>query len=183
MSTPGENVTDNQVSFIKHLVIRNTEERRAFVHRMRAAQETGAFCGYCARTLAPDEPVALCVYKTWQHGHGMTGRAPICDTCMKVPGRRGLFALRTEYEGLWLRGTCENCGRRLIVPPDGRRKHACCSDRCLLAVKKAARHRVRSFTCDTCGAPFPPARTDSRYCSGACRQKAYRARGVAGRQE
>jgi len=176
MSTPGDSVTANQLCPITHLVIRNADERRAFVQRMRAAQETGGFCGYCARTLAPDEPVALCVYKTWQHGHGMTGRAPICDDCIKVPGRRGLFALRTEHERLWLGAHCENCRRRLIVPPDARRKHACCSDRCLRAVKKAGRHRVRAFTCDTCGATFPPARTDSRYCSPACRQKAYRQR-------
>jgi len=30
--------------------------------------------------------------------------------------------------------------------------------------------------CETCGAEFTPNRNDARYCSSACRQKAYRAR-------
>ena len=29
--------------------------------------------------------------------------------------------------------------------------------------------------CDQCGDPFTPIRADARYCSPACRQKAYRA--------
>jgi len=176
MNAPAESVTGNQARLFTYIDIRNTEERRAFVQQMRAAQETGAFCGYCARTLAPDEPVTLCAYKTWQHGHGRTGRAPICNDCMKVPGRWSLFTLRTEYQGRSVRVRCENCRRPLTLASDRRRFHAVCSDRCLRSVKKAARHRVRSFTCDTCGATFLPARTDSRHCSPACRQKAYRQR-------
>jgi hypothetical protein len=30
--------------------------------------------------------------------------------------------------------------------------------------------------CETCGAEFTPSRNDARYCSSACRQKAYRSR-------
>jgi hypothetical protein len=42
----------------------------------------------------------------------------------------------------------------------------------------------RGRACDerecVCGRPFRPTRADSRYCSAACRQRAYRLRGVAG---
>ena len=32
--------------------------------------------------------------------------------------------------------------------------------------------------CDTCGDTFTPKRTDSKYCSSKCRQKAYRQRSI-----
>jgi hypothetical protein len=32
------------------------------------------------------------------------------------------------------------------------------------------------FCCDRCGGRFEPSRSDARYCSNACRQKAYRLR-------
>ena len=34
-----------------------------------------------------------------------------------------------------------------------------------------------AVTCQGCGRPFGGARSDARYCSGACRQQAYRQRG------
>ena len=39
-------------------------------------------------------------------------------------------------------------------------------------------HRSRKgpCACETCGAPFTPTRSDGRYCSSPCRQKAYRQR-------
>jgi hypothetical protein len=42
------------------------------------------------------------------------------------------------------------------------------------------RRRARTdLRCDPCGEPFTPPRADGRYCSAACRQKAYRARKAA----
>ncbi len=35
---------------------------------------------------------------------------------------------------------------------------------------------VRSRLCDACGSEYKPSRSHSRYCSGPCRQKAYRER-------
>jgi hypothetical protein len=40
----------------------------------------------------------------------------------------------------------------------------------------ATPYRVSSRSCDTCGQEFRPWRGDARYCSTACRQKAYRSR-------
>jgi hypothetical protein len=38
------------------------------------------------------------------------------------------------------------------------------------------RSRNGLHCCETCGESFTPTRSDGRYCSGACRQKAYRRR-------
>lgn len=40
--------------------------------------------------------------------------------------------------------------------------------------------RGESRACPVCADDFRPTRADSRYCSAACRQRAYRLRGVAG---
>jgi hypothetical protein len=54
---------------------------------------------------------------------------------------------------------------------------AACSRRCTDRVQLASR-RVRhdERECEQCGETFTATRRDARYCSGACRQRAYRAR-------
>jgi hypothetical protein len=37
-----------------------------------------------------------------------------------------------------------------------------------------ARHRHKQRRCKTCGTPFTTTRSDARFCSNACRQKAHR---------
>lgn len=51
-----------------------------------------------------------------------------------------------------------------------------CSQRCTERAAAARRRAVVPATCKSCGDTFTPARSDSRYCSNACRQHAYRAR-------
>jgi len=53
-----------------------------------------------------------------------------------------------------------------------------CSKRCTeIAAKRRRRHATTSErSCETCGETFAPPRSDGRYCSNACRQKAYRKR-------
>ena len=53
--------------------------------------------------------------------------------------------------------------------------------RCALDAQNALLREQRAQaradrTCQTCGAVFTPARADGRFCSGACRQAAYRQR-------
>jgi hypothetical protein len=77
---------------------------------------------------------------------------------------------------------CTGCGRRVIH--DTNRKSPlfpiCGEEACRrAAVAASARERRRgrppSVTC-VCGTKFAPTRTDARYCSSACRQRAYRKR-------
>jgi hypothetical protein len=39
-----------------------------------------------------------------------------------------------------------------------------------------SRNGDRRFSCDQCGGQFEPTRSDARYCSSPCRQRAYRRR-------
>jgi len=76
---------------------------------------------------------------------------------------------------------CPVCGvRHTGLPTYGRFRGYCwpCRDaaRLALARKRRAQRRANR-TCEHCGATFTPTRADGRYCSGACRQAAYRERG------
>lgn len=52
-----------------------------------------------------------------------------------------------------------------------------CSPECRRELRNSSRRLERQeHKCETCRQPFTPPRADSRYCSPACRQKAYRQR-------
>ena len=196
MSTPGEtlriingdtmspliirNAQDSDADLIEQCAARNTPELHA---RMVAAWRTGETCGACGRLFETLEPAALCewVDRTARYRY-RSWLVPVCLGCMVLPSLARPWRLRGEvYDCAFkpiIETACDACRRPLRVVLDRRRRHVCCSDRCLQKVKKTERIARRAFTCATCGAAFQPARTDSRYCSGACRQKAYRARGV-----
>lgn len=65
-------------------------------------------------------------------------------------------------------------------------RHHFCSEACkrkqasqryaAIARQRRAEARGPSRQCAVCGEPFEPARADARYCSPACKQKAYRVR-------
>jgi hypothetical protein len=79
--------------------------------------------------------------------------------------------------------SCDQCGRPVFFDVSRRIPlHAVCGDICRSAVKlaQARARRARRFrpqaTCSICGKLFRPIRTDARFCSGTCRQRAYRQR-------
>ena len=51
-----------------------------------------------------------------------------------------------------------------------------CSKHCGEQGYNARRRKSAPTSCAGCGETFTPARSDARYCSGACRQRAYRQR-------
>ena len=74
---------------------------------------------------------------------------------------------------------CPVCARRVVMRRDGSRPPWYCSTEChadaeQLRRKQRTRRALPSRSCPTCAAPFVPRRSDARYCSGACRQKAHR---------
>lgn len=86
---------------------------------------------------------------------------------------------------------CEACGRPVLAlhpafkqtPPmysDRSPPAVVCDDRCRheaqLARQRERRAAERRTDCAECGETFTPARSDAKYCSGACRQRAYRKR-------
>lgn len=70
---------------------------------------------------------------------------------------------------------CQVCGLPVVLPPDKRRRIVTCSDTC------RARHYARpavtptQHVCGGCGQAMT-GRPDRRFCSSACRQRAYRRR-------
>jgi len=151
-------------------------------------------CGDCGRALAPDEPVwtgfTTATGTRWVH--------PVCDRCQPR------YATRPLPCYWYTPAPCEWCGRavaflvpfsrvRRLVPywwrPDAdravnvapRHRRVFCSTYCrqrdASSQRVAARARARQRACQTCSVAFTAARSDGRYCSQACRQRAYRQRG------
>jgi hypothetical protein len=136
-------------------------------------------CATCKRILRSDEPV-------WRKrvgiGRGMFGGrrtaiVPVCEQCIG------------DDPCVHSVGPCKNCGRTVhdTAWPFPRRFIYCCHH-CELthqSARLAAASRQRradargsSRSCVECGDHFEPRRTDSQYCSTACKQKAYRKRAL-----
>ncbi|OKO83156.1 hypothetical protein AC629_22920 [Bradyrhizobium sp. NAS80.1] len=69
--------------------------------------------------------------------------------------------------------TCKGCGQRMRLNEAFGRKIIACSDRCAQRERRQ-RHRQRSRAVCICGIRFVPKRRDAKFCSAACKQKAYR---------
>ena len=145
---------------------------------IRKAKRTGTCCAKCARQLEPSEPVWRVrvsfgpgFFGRWSHGV-----APFCKACVEPKDRH------TSAR------PCEGCGRPVhyipswcspYAPPP---RHALCSDACkgrqqsATARRRRAEARGATRVCACCGEHFEPARADARYCSTACRMRAYRRR-------
>lgn len=152
-------VTDDDPERQRHLNICN-------------ATHHGSHCAVCARELKPDEPVWREPIQTGCNFYGWAKYwlAPRCRQCAEGP------------EGYYEARPCMGCGRTVNTP--WHRAHskitACCEDcrdKAALAAARAVRRKARGHPiCPECQETFEPTRSDSKFCSGACRQKAYRKR-------
>jgi hypothetical protein len=166
--------------------ILNEEECR----RIGRARYDASLCGRCGTAIAPGEPVwrAHCWVELAaemameEDGHPNTGRylAPTCSAC----------APPTLYPDLYpnyAARPCEGCGRAVYENPGSwyrpRRipSRAYCCIRCRWAAQARRRSERRAERrshrrCRSCGEPFQPGHLWARYCSAACRQRAYRQR-------
>jgi hypothetical protein len=149
------------------------EERQARHRLIKAAARTASQCPGCGKALAANEPVwRVCVSLGVFFGSWHYRIAPHCERCKPEPP----FA---HYEDA---AACETCGRTVHDPLTIRySRHTFCCDDCRkraeVAIARQKRNAAKSTTtCDTCGKIFGPAREDARFCSAACRQKAYRQR-------
>jgi hypothetical protein len=150
-----------------------------YERNIRNAARTCKQCAECGRALAANAPV-------WRArlplGWGRPGRpgvhpgmryaiAPVCARCKP---RGGFLFLPAQ--------PCITCGRP--VHDDDTllaRKWTICCEACARVARLAAARQRRSEArgtrkCDICGETFEPTRTDARFCSSICRQRAYRRR-------
>jgi hypothetical protein len=134
-------------------------------------------CARCTSPVGPGEPV-------WRRqaylGPGMLGGhrfglRPHCAAC------------RGNDAWYWEPRRCECCGREVNYRIDGRRhRRTFCCERCATIIlvaeanakarRRRAEKRGATSTCPACGETFEPGRADAKFCSAACKQKAYRRR-------
>jgi hypothetical protein len=133
-------------------------------------------CKLCHREMTPADPV----YRVLGRGPSVTAHtvSEICAKCWAATDWSWPFPRQ------WRSALCERCGRPVIYDRRQRLKHVVCSRECRLAVYRAietakCRSRVKPQPCALCGASFQPKRSDARYCSVACKQKAFRRRTVS----
>jgi hypothetical protein len=167
----------------------------------------GRYCGQCFRDFAPGEPVWLCIRHTYTAGSRDAGAliAPVCRDCWltkKWDDWNGLRLAGARWAGYWADRfipdewgrPCAGCGRIVVSgyghswrrDEDYWHRGSACSEDCrdkARADRRADRRREakKGRTCEVDGNPISPAaRAGARYCSPACRQKAYRQRAANG---
>jgi hypothetical protein len=87
---------------------------------------------------------------------------PVCDACVKPK----------EQAATTIRRRCTECDQRMQVPVAYASE--VCSSRCYQRRRRALRKAAARALCQVCGLIFTAKRSDARYCSDACRQKAFR---------
>jgi hypothetical protein len=97
---------------------------------------------------------------------------PVCDACVT----------EAELADATIDATCGGCGQRMRLsqwpyPHWGVSRCRSCSDRCAQRARRRQRRAELRAVCAVCNETFSPRRADARFCSDACRQKAYRQRG------
>lgn len=91
----------------------------------------------------------------------------VCSAC----------ATPAEQAAATKQDVCRGCEQPLLLPPRYRSRVAVCSSRCAQRCRRRERREWRrSISCRGCATVFQPSRSDSHYCTAACRQKAYRRR-------
>jgi hypothetical protein len=141
--------------------------------------------GHCTRCEKPLEDSARMVVEQvyWQFlgsGENTVGFhqqeiVPVCSEC----------ATPKEQAEAYSNIICGGCGLELYTSRfEGARLKRTCSTRCEQRVRRARHQHMRpAIQCQVCKKPFKPYRTDAEFCSGRCRQWAYRRRqnpGIAG---
>jgi hypothetical protein len=141
------------------------EEWRANLHRARQLNEAATHCYDCGAQL----DVIVVRARVFVGGWGRRALAPLCPACARRP---------TDEP----RPCDGGCGRLVAHAHRRPRRHRFCSDRCERRFYSAeARDRRRQARadrrCDHCGDPIDDdRRADASFCSGRCRQAAFRAR-------
>jgi hypothetical protein len=152
------------------------KKRQANLERLVHAQRHALMCGLCGKPFAAGEVIWRGTAPSPSSSGIRPTLAPMCDLCRCKGKNQGFDYLWAEAEA------CERCGRpvRNLKVPITNRRYVTCSEDCRRSVQKARASDLRALArlkvCATCREPFEGSRSDSRYCSPGCRQKAYRKR-------
>jgi hypothetical protein len=124
-------------------------------------------CPRCQRSLAKEDPVIrIRARSDYRRPAPVVG----CLVCSEA-WADSRSARCVEYP-------CEHCGRPVLIRGNKIKRIACspyCRGQLDNALARARRAKDRrEHSCQICSAPFDPSRRDAKYCSNACRQRAYR---------
>jgi endogenous inhibitor of DNA gyrase (YacG/DUF329 family) len=156
-------------------------------HRLYERRSRAGQCAHCAHRFQPDEPVWRLCQRLGQGFYG-TIVVPLCAACWPKASTwpADEFSGPITHEWVTYSGNCVACGRPVHQTDWRRVRHHYCSDRCRnahspgyqagLARQARAEARGPSRPCSECGEHFEPRRSDARFCSPRCKQKAYRKR-------
>ena len=150
---PGKRPVTDSVSNIDNKPIRVTPSKP---DREYFDNEPGKprICRLCGKQI---EPIRIA-----------TSKWPVlfCDDCVK-----------TKHENWWYQ-RCRGCG---VWMNRDREKYCCSECQREAEARRKREHRQQwrmNKTCPICGEKFTPKRADAKYCSAACRQRAFRKRQV-----
>lgn len=166
-------------------------------HLRRAQNRNGPniWCWCCERLIPRTEPVYRCRTCTrggGAHHHG----AQLCADCWAKPAEERRSTQLDFFGGLhtyictqllspWSDETrahpqpCDGCGRPVVTGYNDYRRWTVCSEPCRVAARREHQRAERVDApdrCVGCGAPMPGGRRGRRWCSPACKQRAYRER-------
>jgi hypothetical protein len=140
------------------------------------AKATAETCGMCGRDMAPTETVVIRSMPSYSVSGGRSF-VPVCAECGKLGERSA------EMQ------PCYWCDRPVFMLYEvwaarPNRIGVFCCDRCRYKwhnrrhseIRKRQRQRFLAKTCEVCGEAFTATRVDTKTCSPACRQRAYRRR-------
>lgn len=156
--------TDQTIVRVKLFII----ETRNFMGTYEHAEPAGhvMLCGPCWDT-APPDPDPWAPDPRRNNGHAPWRR--VGDAQFRIGRRPGQFP-------------CAWCGRPVLADVS-RRKYPSCSKRCQVYTSQQhhgttrdryRRPRAAELACRSCGASFAPRTYQQKFCSHACRQRAYR---------
>jgi hypothetical protein len=136
-------------------------------------------CQKCARLFSDGEPsyrISAHSGVRWGDGHyGAVGL--VCADCMAI-----ITTINTGPRPLRDPKPCRMCQRPVFHDLRRREpKYIVCSPECRSAVYDEYRASVRAARrpprpCEHCGTMFIPAKAHAKFCSAACKQRAYRLR-------
>jgi hypothetical protein len=165
------NAADAAIDRLEALLGSSTPEEREY-GALRAKSTKGTHCLDCGHEYEADEPIVIGKVEMppypWS-GQIRYWQVTRCQNCVDLTGC-------TPY-------SCETCGRDVYKRNRWRSLHifcsALCSSRHYNALQREKRLKNRQKQCAQCGAGFTGTRSDSKFCSAACKQKDYRQR-IAG---
>jgi len=152
------------------------KERQSLGRQIARARSNGKTCGLCGKAFGAGAVMWRGETTASRDPGAPPFLVPMCDQCRSRDPALAWDAEWTDPE------PCESCGRpvrnRKLLSP--RRRYVTCSEACRLRVQRSRESERRALArlkvCATCHEPFEASRSDARYCSPPCRQKAYRGR-------